>query len=108
VRATAIQRAVALLEGRDVLVSYSGGKDSLIILDLAKRVGRRVEAFTMELVPGLAVVDRAIAWAETRYKLTIRRYPHWLRAVFAVNGRLPLPRGRLPDARDKRHLRGCA
>ena len=65
-----------------MLVSFSGGKDSWICLDLAKRVANRVAAFTMELVPGLEIMESKLMAAEARYKLRIRRYPHWLRAKF--------------------------
>jgi phosphoadenosine phosphosulfate reductase len=86
VKSTALAAALEAVDGKDVLVSYSGGKDSMICLDLAKRCGARVEAFFLELVPGLQVVEERIAWAEARFGLTIRRYPHWLRAVFARDG----------------------
>lgn len=85
-KTAAFDRAVALLEGRDVLVSYSGGKESTILLDLATRVAKRVEIFTMEVCPGLHVFDRRIAWAEQTYGLRCRRYPHWLRFRFAREG----------------------
>lgn len=85
-KGTALERAVATFEGKHVLVSYAGGKDSMICLDLAKRCGVRVEAFFLELVPGLEVIDARIAWAEARWGITIRRYPHWLRARYAREG----------------------
>lgn len=85
-KTAAFQRAVALLEGRDVLVSYSGGKESTILLDLATRVAKRVELFTMELCPGIRVFDERIKWAEQTYGLRCRRYPHWLRFCFAREG----------------------
>lgn len=85
-RHDALTRAVETMDGKDVLCSYSGGKDSRIVLDLAKRVARRVECFAMELVPELEVFESALQWAERRYGVTIRRYPHWLRAVYAREG----------------------
>ncbi len=74
------------MQGKDVLVSFSGGKDSRIVLDLAKRVGKRVAVFAMELVPGLQVFEEGLRWAEDRYRVTIRRYPHWLRGALAREG----------------------
>jgi len=85
-KGAALEHAIRTLEGKDVLVSYSAGKDSMICLDLAKRVGARVEVFFMELVPGLRVIDERLAWAEARWQVKIRRYPHWLRAHFAREG----------------------
>lgn len=78
----ALVRATDRLKGLDVLVSFSGGKDSWIVLDLAVTYAKRVEAFTMELVSGLRVFDRQIELAEARYGLKVRRYPHWLRARY--------------------------
>ena len=56
------------------------------MLDLAKRVGKRVECFAMELVPGLRCFDGPIEVAEARWGVKVRRYPHWLRSVFAQQG----------------------
>jgi phosphoadenosine phosphosulfate reductase len=60
-----------------VLVSYSGGKDAMVTLDLCVRVFRKVEGFFMYLVPGLEVIETALAEAEVRYGIKIRQYPHF-------------------------------
>lgn len=83
---SAWQAALATLEGKEVLVSFSGGKDSKVCLDLACRVASKVAAFAMEIVPGLRCFDEPIERAEARYKLTIRRYPHWVAGIFAREG----------------------
>jgi phosphoadenosine phosphosulfate reductase len=60
-----------------VLVSFSGGKDSLVVLDLCMRTFSRVEAFFMQWVPGLACAeDPAIAGAE-RNRVKLHMVPHW-------------------------------
>lgn len=82
----AFKAAADTLAGKDVIVSFSGGKDSLVILDIASRVARRVEAFFMELVPHLDVMEPRIAAAEERWNVKIRRYPHWLRQTFRREG----------------------
>ena len=61
-----------------VLVGYSGGKDSMAVIDLCLRSFKRVEAFFMYFVPGLECTEQAIREAEVRYGITIRQYPHWL------------------------------
>lgn len=49
-----LREARARAAGADaVLVAFSGGKDSLAVLDLCLRVFSRVEAFHWEFVPGL-------------------------------------------------------
>jgi phosphoadenosine phosphosulfate reductase len=60
-----------------VLVAYSGGKDSLVVLDLCSRHFKRVVAFFMYLVEGLEVIDDRLEYARTRWKVEIRQYPHW-------------------------------
>ncbi len=61
-----------------VIVGYSGGKDSLVTMDLCVRSFSRVEAFFMYLVPGLDCVEHMLAQAEARWGIKIRQYPHWL------------------------------
>jgi phosphoadenosine phosphosulfate reductase len=43
-----------------VLVAFSGGKDSLVVLDLCRRHFRHVTAFHLDLVPGLAWVRERV------------------------------------------------
>lgn len=74
------------MEGREVLVSYSCGKDSMILMDIAHRVARKVDAFIMELVPRLPSLDERIRWAEEKWGTPIRRYPHWARAFYKREG----------------------
>ena len=59
-----------------VLVAYSGGKDSLVVLDLCKRSFRRVETFFMDLLPGLASVEAALAWASERDSACLPDFDH--------------------------------
>jgi phosphoadenosine phosphosulfate reductase len=74
-----------------VCVAYSGGKDSMVVLDLAMRTFARVEAFFMYLVPGLECCEALLDQARRRYGVQIRQYPHWqlrdliLRGVYCAN-----------------------
>jgi phosphoadenosine phosphosulfate reductase len=71
-------------EGSDsIIVSYSGGKDSLIVADMCVRTFPRTELFIMEFVPGLEVVAKQIRLAKERWGKTVHSYPHW-NAIAAV------------------------
>lgn len=69
-----------------VLVGFSGGKDSLVILDLACRFFKQVVPFYMELVPGLEFDNRRLAIAKERYGLDVIRFPHFIFWEYLKNG----------------------
>ena len=69
-----------------VLISFSGGKDSLAVLDLCRKSFRHVAAFYMYLVPGLRHIEERIAWARERYNIEILSYPHWVMFKCLRNG----------------------
>ncbi len=60
---------------REVLVSYSAGKDSMVALDLCSQHFDRVEAFFMYMIPGLSFQEHTLADAERRYGIKILRLP---------------------------------
>lgn len=92
------QLARASQEHEHVVVAYSGGKDSCATLDLCVRSFRKVSAFFMYLVPGLACVNRALGEAEQRYGVHIAQYPHWIISKIARAGAYlpPLPPEKTP------------
>lgn len=68
----------------EVIVSFSGGKDSVVVLDLCMRYFKRVHAFFMYQVPGLSFQEATLRWYEAHYGIQIHRLPHpelaeWLR-----------------------------
>lgn len=68
----------------EVIVSFSGGKDSVVVLDMCARHFRRVHAFFMYQVPGLSFQEATLRWYEEKYGIEIIRIPHpelaeWLR-----------------------------
>ena len=81
----AVVRTAATMTDR-VLVSYSGGKDSVVTLDLCHKHFAHVGAFFMYHVPGLSFQERTLRWAEHRYGLSILRIPHWEVADFLRRG----------------------
>jgi phosphoadenosine phosphosulfate reductase len=58
-----------------VLVAFSGGKDSLVVEHLARRYFRRVVAFHLDLVPGLAVVAERVDGYLGRVGVPVAHYP---------------------------------
>lgn len=60
-----------------VLVGFSGGKDSIVTLDLCMRYFDRVVPFFMYIVPGLEFQERTLQWYEKYYSVEILRIPHF-------------------------------
>lgn len=71
----AIQRQKLLSDS--VIVSYSGGKESAVVLDLCSRHFKTVHAFFMYQVPNLSFQEAVLRWAEQRYGIEIYRIPHF-------------------------------
>jgi phosphoadenosine phosphosulfate reductase len=61
-----------------ILVAYSGGKDSLVVLDLCMRSFKHVECFFMYFVPGLRCVEEMLDYGRKRWGVKINQYPHWM------------------------------
>ncbi len=70
------------------LVAFSGGKDSVVTLDLCMRYFKRVEVFFMYLTPALSFQEAMLRWAEARYGITIRRVPHFMLSEWLAMGAL--------------------
>jgi len=79
-----VQAAAALTDS--VIVGFSGGKDSVVTLDLCVRHFRRVGVYFLYYVPGLSFQERILRWAEQRYALDIYRLPHFELAQFLQLG----------------------
>ena len=62
---------------RSVIVAFSGGKDSVVTLDLCCRYFDRVFVFFMYQVPGLSFQEASIRWAESKYGVEVIRLPHF-------------------------------
>jgi phosphoadenosine phosphosulfate reductase len=65
-------------KSESILVSYSGGKDSLVVMDLCLRTFKHVEGFFMALLPGIRCQEAEIERAAERLKIKIHIYPHWV------------------------------
>ncbi len=62
---------------KSILVSFSGGKDSLTLLYLAKQIFEHVECFFMYFVPGIRSVEDRIDDASEKYNVKIYKIRHW-------------------------------
>lgn len=71
---------------KSIVIAYSDGKDSRVVMDLCVRLFKNVEAFFMYLVPGLDCVQIALDQARARWGVTVRQYPHWLTARLMKQG----------------------
>lgn len=60
------------------LVAFSGGKDSLVCLDMACKTFKRVVPFFQFLVPGLRCIDEKMTIVKEKYGLDVLYYPHFL------------------------------
>jgi 3'-phosphoadenosine 5'-phosphosulfate sulfotransferase (PAPS reductase)/FAD synthetase len=64
---------------KSILVSYSGGKDSLAVMDLAVRVfgAPNIKAFMMEAIPGLRYTAEMSSDLQRRHGIALTLLPHW-------------------------------
>lgn len=60
-----------------VLVGFSGGKDSIVTLDLCFRYFKTVQPFFMYICPNLDFQERMIQWYERKYGVEIIKIPHF-------------------------------
>ena len=84
-----------------LVIAYSGGKDSLALLDLCYRELKstptparlsKLAVFFMEFLPGLDYSDYYCGLAERRYGLRVHRYQHWgISLAFRSGVFLPFP-----------------
>lgn len=80
----AVKRQALLTDS--VIVSYSGGKDSAVTLDLCSRYFKTVHVFFMHQVPDLSFQEAVLKWAEKKYSVEIYKIPHWELSYFYQRG----------------------
>ena len=73
-----------------VIVGFSGGKDSVVTLDLCFKFFKKVQPFFMYLVPNLKFQEKMLMWYEKRYKINIMRIPHFEVSNFLKYGSFTL------------------
>ena len=77
-----VETAAAITDS--VLVAFSGGKDSVVTLDVCMKHFAHVEGFFMYQVRGLSFQESILRYYEDKYGIPIHRIPHfelsqWLR-----------------------------
>lgn len=61
----------------EVLVAYSGGKDSLAVMDLCAKTFKRVRAFHWFTVAGLDLCESAMRYSREKWGIDPIMIPHW-------------------------------
>lgn len=74
-----------------VIVAFSGGKDSIVTLDLCSRYFKNIYSFFMYLVPNLEFQERMLRWYENKYNVNIIRIPHFETSELLKYGSFTLP-----------------
>lgn len=59
-----------------VIVAFSGGKESCVVLDLCFRYFKNVQPFFMYICPDLSFQEKTLEWYEKKYQTEIMRIPH--------------------------------
>lgn len=67
-----------------VIVAFSGGKESIVTLDLCFRYFKNVRAFFMYICPDLSFQERTLEWYEKKYQTEIIRIPHMACRSFSI------------------------
>lgn len=70
----------------DVMVGFSTGKDSCVVIDLCFEYFSNVQPFFMYLIPGLEFQEETLRKYERRYGTEIIRLPHFEVSSFYRNG----------------------
>lgn len=61
---------------KSVIVGFSGGKESIVTLDMCFNYFENVYPFFMYICPDLSFQEKTIAWYEKHYQTEITRIPH--------------------------------
>lgn len=66
----------------EVILFYSGGKDSLVLLDLLAPVFDKVYCVFMEFLPDLRHVQPGIEWVKRYPNAELIKLPHWMTSYY--------------------------
>lgn len=75
----------------EVIVAFSGGKESCVVIDLAFRYFKKVHPFFMYIAPDLSFQERTLEWYEKKYQTEIIRLPHMDVSEFFHYGSFRIP-----------------
>lgn len=79
-----------------VIVAFSGGKESVVVLDLCFRYFKNVKPFFMYICPDLSFQERTLEWYERKYQTEIIRVPHMDVSEFFHYGSFRAPDSTFP------------
>jgi phosphoadenosine phosphosulfate reductase len=91
-------------ESDSCIVFFSGGKDSLVVMDMAVQTFEHVVGVFMYFVPGLSVIENSLSFARQRWGIEIVQIPHWILFRCIKNGIYGFPRSsndNIPDIKIK-------
>ena len=74
-----------------VIVAFSGGKESVVTLDLCFRYFKHVVPFFMYICPELSFQEKTLEWYEKKYQTEIIRLPHMDVSEFFHYGSFRIP-----------------
>lgn len=77
-------------------IAFSGGKDAVATLDIAKQVTDHIVCFYMYLVKGLSFMDKYNDYISNKYNVEILQYPHYdlnkmLRGSYCIDYKSYIP-----------------
>lgn len=74
-----------------VLVGFSGGKDSAVLIDLCYKYFKNVQPFFMYITRDLEMQERTLRYYEEKYETEILRVPHFMLSDFLRYGSYRIP-----------------
>lgn len=87
----------------EVVLFFSGGKDSLILLDMLHKSGIKCHLAFMYLVDNLEHTEMYLKWAAAKYGVDYKKYPHFMLptylngSFFRFHGNTEVPNIKLAD-----------
>ena len=67
----------AAIKSDSCIVFYSGGKDSLCVMNMAAQIFKRVVPVFMYFIPGLEIIQKQLDFAKNRWGVNTVQIPHW-------------------------------
>lgn len=76
----------------EVILFYSGGKDSLVLLDLMAPHFRKIYCVFMYLIKDLDHIQPFMSWVKRYNNAELYQYPHWILAHYLKSNFYCIPR----------------
>lgn len=69
----------------EVILFYSGGKDSVVLLDMLSPLFKKVYCVYMYFLKDLQHIEPYLTFAQSYKNVTVLQYPHWMTAYYIRN-----------------------